>query len=81
MLVVRHKSRPVIREALFQVSEKSEHTITHEQATQIAAEWAAVSDESVNTHIDVQRIPDGFLVELVVYYGSGPSSRSASPAR
>jgi len=50
----------------------SEHTITHEQATHIAAEWAAVSDQSVNTHVDVQQIPDGFLVELVVYYGSGP---------
>jgi hypothetical protein len=50
----------------------SEDTITHEQATHIAAEWAAVSDESVNTHIDVRQIPDGFLVELVVYYGSGP---------
>jgi len=47
-------------------------TITHEQATQIAAEWAAVSDESVNTHLDVQRVDGGFLAELVVYYGSGP---------
>ena len=50
----------------------SEHTITHQQATEIAAKWAAVSDESVNTHVDVQQVDGGFLVELVVYYGSGP---------
>jgi hypothetical protein len=50
----------------------SENTITHEQATKIAAEWAAVSDESVNTHLDVHQVEGGFLVELVVYYGSGP---------
>lgn len=54
------------------MSKTSDRTITHEQATHIAQEWAAVSDESVNTHIDVQPIPDGFFVELVVYYGSGP---------
>jgi hypothetical protein len=51
----------------------SENTITHEQATQIAAQWAAVSDESVNTNLDVQPVEGGgFVVELVVYYGSGP---------
>jgi hypothetical protein len=50
----------------------SENTITREQAMQIALEWAAVSDESVNSHVDVLQVEDGFLVELVVYYGSGP---------
>ncbi len=50
----------------------SENTITHQQATQIAAQWAAVSDESVNSHIDVLQVEGGFLVELVVYYGNGP---------
>ncbi len=58
----------------------SESTITREQAEHIAAEWAAVSDESVNTHVDVQRIPDGYLVELVVYYGSGPFEPIGSAA-
>jgi hypothetical protein len=57
------------REALFQMSE---NTITHEQATTIAAEWAAVSDESVNSHVDVQEVDGGFLVEAVAYYGNGP---------
>jgi len=51
----------------------SENTsITVEQATQIAEKWAAVRDESVNTHLDVQRVEGGFRVELVVYYGVGP---------
>jgi hypothetical protein len=50
----------------------SENTITREQATHIAAEWAAVSDDSVNSSVDVQEVDGGFLVELVVYYGSGP---------
>ena len=50
----------------------SENTITQEQAIQIAAQWAAVSDESVNTHVDVEQVEGGFLVELVVYYGTGP---------
>ena len=58
----------------------SESTITREQAEHIAAEWAAVSDESVNAHVDVQRIPDGYLVELVVYYGSGPFEPIGSAA-
>ena len=50
-----------------------EHSsITREQAATIAAEWAAVSDPTVNTHVDLQAIPDGYLVELVVYYGTGP---------
>jgi hypothetical protein len=57
------------REALFWMSE---NTITHEQATTIAAQWAAVSDESVNTHVDVQQVDGGFLVEAVVYRGFGP---------
>jgi len=52
------------------MSEKT--TITVEQATQIAEKWAAVSDESVNTHLDVQQVDGGYRVELVVYYGFGP---------
>jgi hypothetical protein len=47
-------------------------TITREQATHIAAEWAAVADDSVNTDVDLQEVEGGFLVELVVYYGTGP---------
>ena len=50
----------------------SESTITREQANLIAAQWAVVSDESVNSHVDVQEVDGGFLVELVVYCGSGP---------
>ena len=42
------------------------------QAATIAAEWAAVSDPTVNTHVDLQEVDGGFLVELVVYYGTGP---------
>ncbi len=51
---------------------QSESTITREQAAHIAAEWAAVSDDSVNTTIDLHEVDGGFLVDLVVYYGSGP---------
>jgi hypothetical protein len=67
----RHPSQrwPRVGKALLLMSES---TITREQATQIAAEWAAVSDESVNSHLDVQEVEGGFLVELVVYTGSGP---------
>ena len=50
----------------------SESTITREQATKIAALWAAVPDESVNSHVDLQEVEGGFLVELVVYRGCGP---------
>ena len=51
---------------------QSESTITREQAAHIAAEWAAVVDDSVNTTVDVHEVDGGFLVDLVVYYGSGP---------
>jgi hypothetical protein len=56
----------------------SEHTITPEQATHIAAEWAAVSDSSVNTSVDVHPVDGGYLVDLVVYYGSGPFEQIGS---
>ena len=55
-------------------------SITRAQAETIAAEWAAVPDPTVNTHVDLQAIPDGFLVELVVYYGTGPFEPVGSAA-
>jgi hypothetical protein len=50
----------------------SEKTITPEQATHIAQEWAAVSDASVNTTLDIAPVDGGYFVEAVVYSGTGP---------